>query len=232
MLKFGGTARVVVGVNRTGREILLQDENYELTKKIDEYIRSGLETLISVVDSEVINFSEKYTNGTIIFYRGIHKCKRKLVQSNILGPNPNMWAQRYNENEQKALYLADSSYGVGCELKRKKVWYEQKYIINTSKYRIANIDNNYKIDSLLAILFFISENGMTIDGKKIRKVFQGNPYGLSQLLSNAFRKYNWDGLYIPGVWGQKDKNYRNIVLWNEVYDNYREYAEGDCYLHI
>jgi hypothetical protein len=75
----------------------------------------------------------------------------------------------------------------------------------------------------------MAENGRTSSGYHFEEQLETrgkSKYLVSQLLPSYFKKYSWDGLYIPGVHGNPGHHYHNLVIFGSAVDKWEEWADG------
>jgi hypothetical protein len=183
-----------------------------------------------LIDDEIKSFYLQKSLANEIFYKGIRK---KIAEKNI-GPNLKRNANRYNEDGQMCLYLADSSLGVYKEI-QAKIWYEQEYQFDDCDLRIANLADNSLERSNLNYLFFITENGQLIDGIKLCQIFKEEKesgYYLSRRIANIFRIYKWDGLFVHGVRGSINCKYKNLCIFESGLHSWKNWAKKRKHLKI
>lgn len=112
---------------------------------------------------------------------------------------------RYNRAGESVFYLCDSEDGVRRELAgRQGPMWVQKYRINPSDYRIADIRANQTNaeDFVNCVLFFAELAG--VDG------YPGFEFSqtIAELVGTRF-----DGMMVPGVRGDNQCNYHNVVMF-------------------
>jgi hypothetical protein len=78
----------------------------------------------------------------------------------------------------------------------------------------------------------MTERGKTSSGYNILEnleKFGKDKYLVSQLLAFHFKKYNWDGMYIPGVHGAAKAHYHNLALFNSITNQWEQWIEGEYF---
>ena len=79
----------------------------------------------------------------------------------------------------------------------------------------------------------VSERGFIrgSDNMKILLLFQyGSEYSFSQFLADKIKKLGYDGMIVPGVHGEKNNHYKNIVIWGNVVKKWEDWAIDNYYL--
>ena len=94
------------------------------------------------------------------------------------------------------------------------------------------LEGDKNIHNSLALAFDMAESGMTSTGYHFEEELQARSrsrYLVSQLLSSYFMKNTWDGLYIPGVHGNGECHYHNLVIFGPIVDKWKDWADGLCF---
>ena len=221
----GQTAKGTLGATYTGREIDLGDESRIAQDWVDTYERSQerrpeLEhkLLESLVPAPAGAFEAPLFRG--------RRLEQPPASSKCFGPPPPGEAKqgRYNAKGTPALYLCTSRNGVMRELEwpdeRKQLWIRQFQFPVPTNFRIADA-RNFTRDSFSAAVFWFIEHGRE----------RGSPppqlgARLGEIIAGKF-----DGLIVPGVRGDSEALYRNVVVfrpeecWHELVD---ENAQPDA----
>ena len=223
---------------RTNRTVTLADSQNEtdsakLQKMIVNFVENNSNDLFSYVEKLVIVFNQRLEMKETTFYRAIEKSKETSLSSKQIGPSPNSSAGRYNNQGQKCIYLSDSYESLRNELKTNSILI-QKYLIPIDKLKIADLSSSNKsLNNSLGLVFDMTENGKTSSGYNFEEILgkKGKcQYCISQEISNIFLKNGWEGLYIPGVHGTKEKYYNNLVIFNEAVKQWHNWAIGEYFL--
>ncbi|SNY41488.1 hypothetical protein SAMN06265827_12852 [Orenia metallireducens] len=229
-----------VGDTRTGRrvpnyddwDLSFSNEIKKLQELIVKFVENETKDLEKYLDNIVAQFKTEANFNKIMCYKGV-KLGTK-IEGDYIGPAPKEVRsdQRYSTKKEECLYLITDNNFIKYEIEKEEQitdWLEQKYEINLSNYKIANLSSsNNLIDEILENAFFMSERGKTHQGYNIEEslIKQGkSKYLFSQLLAKLFKKYNWDGFYISGVQGKKGATYNNIVLFESITsDNWEKWV--------
>lgn len=201
---------------------------------LQDYIKTGDEKkLIRHFEPLVKQFSFQW-DSEIICYRGVSKDLACKFKSKQISPTPKEYAQnnRYSQKNERAFYLIDNPKYIKNEIELNE-WIEQKYILVPSMYNLKLADvtaSNKELHNDLAHIFKISESGKSstgIDFEKMCKEKYDNRYLISQFIAKLFKKYNWDGLIIPGIHGNSDENYNNIVIFERALESWQSWCDGE-----
>ena len=172
----------------------------------------------------------------IICYRGVNKKYAESFKNKQISPTAKEYSKnnRYSEQNEMAFYLIDNPKFIKNEICLDS-WIEQKYIINPIKHKLKFADltsSNKELDNDLALIFKITESGKSSTGINFEKICEdkyNNRYKISQFIAKLFKKYDWDGLIIPGVHGEKDDVYNNIVIFEKVLNRWQDWCIGKFY---
>ena len=120
------------------------------------------------------------------------------------GPPPgNLSKGRYNRVGQSALYLSADLFGLKAEMGRSEddtnhLYYARYHPVDS----LSVVDlSDTSIHAALQLAFDRAERLDT-------------PYETSQKLADVVRSLGIDGMIVPGVRGNPDHHYRNVVLFN------------------
>jgi RES domain len=133
-------------------------------------------------------------------------------QSNEMGPpEQDPHGRRYNPPGQPALYLSDSEEGLRRELSVLDVEgipYVQRYRLPLDRLRIADFSadcSQIPEDHFLVAVFSIAEE-CKVEGRG------PNRYIFSQIVAELVAAH-FDGMRVPGVRGNPDAHYNNVVVF-------------------
>ena len=196
----------------TGRIVTAGDDH----GKVNEWVK--LQTKEELLNHDVakeflnaISELKPLTKDDNIFYRG-RKFENELEFPNNslkMGPPTDLnliVADRYNNDKESVLYLADSIFGIQNELDSRlgTLWY-QKFIVPFSKMKIIDLTSTPQ-ESLITSIMFECE-------------VAGNEYRCTKIFSQSTAdiiKQVADGFLTHGVRGDNDNNYKNLVLFNQI----------------
>lgn len=222
---------------KTNRSTIHADSRHETdTVKIQELIVSHVEQnssdLVSYIENLVHDFNDRLSLINTVFYRAVDKSIEGYLCSNQIGPSPNPTDGRYNAVNEKCIYLIDTIDCLYPELNSSSILV-QKFNIPINMLKIANLSpSNKGIHNSLALAFDMAENGRTSSGYFFEKELQArgrSKYLVSQLLSDCFKKNEWDGLYIPGVHGRPGHHYHNLTIFGDLVNRWQDWAEGQYF---
>ncbi|MEW5803224.1 MAG: hypothetical protein AB1847_14095 [bacterium] len=178
------------------------------------------------------DFKKKLTGENLLFYRGVDISVKEKLKSLFIGPSPASKDGRYNREGERCLYLITDIEPLKSELKSSELLV-QEYYIPVDRYKIADLaSDNSELHNNLAIAFHMAERGATPSGYDIEKELEKrrrSKYSFSQLLASIFKRYNWDGLYIPGVHGSPGKYYCNMAIFDSIIDQWESWVKPGYY---
>ncbi len=237
---------------KTGRSVIHHDsEEPTATTPMRKLVTGLTEGLINNNASQIGDYTEKLKsflapnidnfnhvkNGAIVCYRGVWK--GVPIKSATIGPAPSPSENRYNKTGEKCLYLIDKRIFIPDELELNPTdpyWQEQKYEFPAFKFNIADISSeNQDLDNTLGIAFQISESGQVFIGgdfsqtHQIFKTDKNKRYRFSQILSELFKDRGWDGIFVPGVLGHSGMTYHNVVVFESIVDQWKDWTVGNYY---
>jgi len=219
---------------KTNRSVIHSDSRNEtdvvkLEKLIISYVQHAVSDLALYIETLVKDFNTRLCLPNTVFYRAVDISIKGHLSSTQIGPSPNASNGRYNIGGEKCIYLIDTIDFLYQELKSSSILV-QKFIIPIDTLNIADLSpGNKNLHNSLSLVFDMAERGMTSSGYRFEDQLQthgGSKYHVSQLLSNCFKKYEWDGLYIPGVHGNPGHHYHNLVIFGPVVDEWENWADG------
>jgi hypothetical protein len=199
-------------------------------KHIMEFVAGKTAALEEYVTGLVGAFSSRPSENNGTFYRGV-ACSTP-VNGQRIGPSPKSGSGRYNELGERCIYLIDDVMFLPSEIKASCILV-QEYKIPLSELRIADVSSgNQDIDNSLAIIFQYTERGRTdmtpvFDFESELRATGRSEYLLSQSVARIFKKYGWQGLYVPGVHGKLPNIYRNLALFGDCLDAWEKWTTGD-----
>jgi len=209
----------------------------EIQKHIISYVENETNDLSLYIEPLVKKFNNDLDLENHIFFRGVYiSVKEYLPPSKQIGPSPKPNDGRYNVQGEKCIYLTDSIDSIYSELHSSSILV-QKFDIPMDTLKIADLSpNNTSLPNSLALAFDMAENGRTSSGYDFENKLmekhgkESKRYLVSQLLSSLFKKYKWDGIYIPGVHGKQEHHYHNLVIFGTKVDEWETWAKGQ-YFH-
>lgn len=227
---------------KTNRSVTHSDSQNETeTLRIEEliisYVAHETKDLSSCIEVLVKCFDDCLCLTNHTFYRAVDNSKKRRLPSNQIGPSPDPQDGRYNVVGEKCIYLSDTIDFLYAELSHQcyicSSILVQRYDIPVDTLNIADLSSNNKgIHNSLALAFDMAERGRTSSGYLFEKELKNrgkSEYLISQLLSCLFKKYGWDGLYIPGVHGCDGYHYHNLAIFGEKVDKWKDWANGLCF---
>jgi hypothetical protein len=201
----GSSMRGVLGATYTGRSIDVEGRYPEAKNWVENFENSheeALELERELLESLGLAAAEAFETP---LFRG-RSLSRPPCSSYDFGPPPPDQARpgRYNADGVPALYLCSSVYGVMRELGLppggRKVWVQRFRV--PPEYRIADA-RELAIDSLAAAVFWLIESGRDLASL---------PPLLGQRLGQIIAA-KFDGLVVPGVRGEPNELYSNVVIF-------------------
>ncbi len=148
--------------------------------------------------------------GSMNFVRGRPQ-DNSIISWRDMGPPKSLdQAGRYAPKGMTVLYLCDSIQGVFNELAKTggDGLFLQDYLLPPS-LRLANFSDS-SVSGFLQGAFDMAENSM-VDGR-----VGPTGYVFSQVLAEITQEAEYDGLIVPGVRGNRDLRYRNVVVFNPL----------------
>ncbi len=202
-------------------------DSVQIQKLIINLVQNGIDDLTKFIDPLVKQFDNTLQGSIKKVYRGVDISVEKHLLSKQIGPAPNANDGRYNVQGEKCIYLIDNIDFLYSELNSASILVQQ-FDLPINKLKIADLStNNDKIHNSLSLVFDMAENGMTSSGyafeSELEKIGKSR-YLVSQKLSFLFKKYGWDGIYIPGVHGEQGRHYHNLTIFGSIVDNWKAWA--------
>lgn len=195
---------------------------------IKKFISGDTDPFERFINDLVKNF-HSYIKSEITFYRGVPKSK--LNSEKKIGPSPTPSEGRYNEKDEKAIYLIENILFLPKEIQATDEMAVQEYRIPLGDMEVADLSSeNINMDNKLALLFQMVERGKTLSGFNFEDELEKagkSKYLLSQTIAKAFKNNGWQGLYVPGVHGTQGKNYRNLSLFGKCVDCWEQWTVGE-----
>jgi len=200
-----------------------------IERLIVRYVEQGSSNLKSYIEVLVKSFSNRLISPNSVFFRGINISVKNKLNSNRIGPSPCPTDGRYNKAGEKCIYLIDTIDFLYSEINSLRILV-QRYNIPIDTLKIADLSpNNKNLCNSLALAFDMSERGITASGYPFERELEKrgkSSYLVSQLLSSLFKKYGWEGMYIPGVHGEKGRTYHNLAIFGTIVDEWKAWAKG------
>jgi len=197
---------------------------------IKEFVAGRPNPFEGYLDDLVEHFGSQAT-FTGDFFRGV-PFTTDLKGKKTIGPSPYREENRYNVSTEKYIYLIDDLSYLPVEI-RSNDCLVQDYRIVLATMKIANLSaDNKDLDNSISLIFQMTELGRTTRGYDFEddlKKTGKSRYLLSQSVANSFKKFGWEGLYVPGVHGTCGKTYRNLVLFGDCVDSYCDWLVGEYY---
>lgn len=196
---------------------------------IVSYVEHESSDLGSYIEVLVKSVSNRLILPNPVFFRGIDISVKVKLTSDQIGPSPCPTDGRYNKPGEKCIYLIDIIDFLYPELNSLRILV-QRYNIPLDTLKIANLSSNNKnLCNSLALAFDMAERGMTSSGYVFERELENrgkSRYLVSQLLSSLFKKYGWDGIYIPGVHGEQGRHYHNLAIYGTIVNEWEAWANG------
>lgn len=201
----------------------------KLQKDIIDFIENNSDKLDYFIEQLVKDFTNVLILDNCVFYRGVDASLRESITCNVIGPAPDPGSGRYNKKRETCLYLIDNFDFLFSELDSESILV-QKYNISIPNFKIADLSqNNKSLHNSLGLAFQMTERGNTSSGYDIEANLEKREkdrYLVSQLLASHFRKYHWEGMFIPGVHGNAGVHYHNLALFGSIINQWKQWIEG------
>lgn len=222
--------------DNTNRNVLHHDseiptDSVKIDKFIKTYVEKGGNELNDFLRSLVKDFSLRFIHPKSTFYRGIPASSEPKVDGNKIGPSSAPKNNRYSADGEMCLYLIDDWTFLPQELKKLgcgKFLIQDYDNIPFETLRIADLSSeNTALDNSLALAFQRTESGRTAAGCNFEDVLEKSgksKYLVSQLLASFFKAAGWDGFLIPGVHGGSGRHYRNLAVWGNALDSWKDWT--------
>ena len=202
----------------------------KIRKLFEQYLFNSDEKLFDYIENEVEIFQYRLQNISGIFYRGLNEKYRCKIIGCKIGPPKKPIANRYNDENEQALYLIDNIDFLPREINSNKILL-QNYKIPIDELNIADISSeNKNIDNNLSIIFDICETGRISDQINIEETLKNSgksKYLISQKIAGIFKKFGWEGLFIPGVHGDKNQHYHNLCIFYPALKKWEKWTIGN-----
>lgn len=140
-----------------------------------------------------------------------------------MGPeDPPKHENRYNEIGVIALYLCDCERGVRREVKWRSDprLFLQQYEIPLNALRLADF-SSADLNNFARAVFEVAENCF-VEGRAGR-----SDYIFSQAVGQLVREAGFEGMLVPGVRGDQDFKYRNVVIFDK-HEQWRTWSRQDA----
>lgn len=207
-------------------------DTVELHKLIISYVEHETTDLASFIDRLVKNFNTVLYLDSQTFFKGVDISVKEQLKSKQIGPAPDPGNGRYNRPCEKCIYLTDNIAFLHTELNKLDILV-QEYDIPVNKYKIADLSpGNESLHNSLALVFDMAESGRTSLGYFIENELEirgKSMYLVSQLLASFFKRYGWDGIYIPGVHGGQGCHYHNLAIFSTIIDEWETWTKGEYF---
>jgi hypothetical protein len=223
--------------HRTNRSIIHHDDQHptkviELDTLIIEFVKTGTAELKEFLLPLVQNFSIQLPAIRKTYFRGLRDSKTPH-RDRIGPPQKPKKDNRYSVIGETCLYLIDDIHFLDKELGTSSFWIQEYDNIPFDKMRIADLSSeNSSMDNNLTLAFQRAESGRTASGYEFEDELKKkgkSPYLMSQLLAACFKKENWDGIYVPGVHGERGKYYHNLSIFEAKVSNWRDWTTRPYY---
>lgn len=221
---------------RTNRSVIHHDDQHptkviELDTLIIEFVETGTAKLKEFLLPLVRDYSTKLPTIRKTYFRGLSVTK--TPPDDRIGPSPAPEDNRYSAKGERCLYLIDDIHFLDKELKKSFFWIQEYDNIPFDKMRIADLSSeNSSMDNNLTLAFQRAESGRTASGYEFEGALKKegkSPYLMSQLLAACFKKEDWDGIYVPGVHGERGKCYHNLSIFETKVSNWRDWTTHPYY---
>jgi hypothetical protein len=206
-LPIGGSATIGVIRGNTARSVIANAdfravEDFAATEP-STWPRSELaERILAAITRAPLMRGER-----VIAFRG-RPASEPVVGWQEMGPHPAPPAGRYNRAKVPVLYLCLTEDGVRRE--RAGALCIQEYELNPQSLRIADFSHEANAN-LLHVAFDVAER-VEFD-ERPQRTNEDFPRFLADLAFSA----ELDGFLVPGVRGEKDRYYHNVVLFNPIH---------------
>ncbi len=205
-------------------------DTVKLHNLIEDFVKNNSNELEKFINLLVSKFDSRLVLPKKVFFRGVDILIKDKLASNNIGPPPNPVDGRYNNKNEKCLYLIDSIECLPHELNSTSLLL-QEYHIPFNELIIADLSpSNSNLHNSLSLAFDMSERGLTSSGFDIQMELEKrnkSRYCFSQLLSSVFKRYGWEGLFIPGVHGKNMKHYHNLVIFTPKINGWTKWTCHD-----
>jgi hypothetical protein len=88
------------------------------------------------------------------------------------------------------------------------------------------------LDNSLKLAFQWAESGRTKPDYQFEEILKKkgkSGYLVSQLLAECFKKYGWDGIFVPGIHGDSGKLYHNLSIFEAKISNWYNWTTRPYY---
>jgi len=208
-LGIGASVGEVLGRGHTGRRIHVGDD-YRLAEAW-----SGLADRRDLLAHSAANrFREE-----VAAVPPLHDIELRCVRGRLdngavrgwedMGPPQTPHENRYNSPSQTVLYLCDSRLGVNMELcpEGRCRLLLQEYILPLISLKLADFSNP-DLSEFVDAAFDMAESSR-VSGRAGRADFL-----FSQLLADLVREAGFHGMLVPGVRGDPERRYLNVVVFD------------------
>ena len=201
---------------RTDRTLDANDDSRVIIQELAHLSREELWSRRTRDLRKALRSLSKTCLGRAVFYRARSDCK-DIHGWRHMGPPPAECTEdtRYSARGTAVLYLCSSETGTRLEVSGDRLCV-QEYAIDFGTITVADLTNeDGLLNTLVQWAFDYAEGakleGMTwIDGKR----WCPESYVFGQFLAENLVAAGWDGFFTPGVRGNKDCSYRNLILFH------------------
>lgn len=210
-----GEVRAVLGRGNTGRSVAV-DQDYRLAKEWSEAgdkrqllrhsaadrFRASLDA-VRAVEGPMVCVRGRRDNGHVQGWRDMGPPKADVALEG-----------RYNPTGNPALYLCDSEEGVRRELRdlsRSEIVCLQEYRLDAQLLRLADLASP-TLDEFVRAVLDIAES-CRVEGRR-----GPSTYAFSQVVASLVAEAGFQGMLVPGVRGDPDFHYRNVVVFTPAED--------------
>ena len=225
--------------HQTNRSAVYHDSEHptrakELDALIKKFVENSSDELRQFILPLVQNFSTKLHSTKKTYYRGLPASKEDKLRCDRIGPSQDPADNRYSVKGEQCLYLIDNKHFLGKELKTSASLLIQEYDnIPLDRLNIADLSSeNALLDNSLKLAFQWSESGRTKPDYQFEEILKKkgkSGYLVSQLLAGCFKKYGWDGIFVPGIHGDSGKLYHNLSIFEAKISNWRKWTTRPYY---
>lgn len=206
-------------------------QNLHLHEAIMAFVNTSDDSLLRILLLDLMKTLDVVTNpGGLRCYRGLDlKTARKSIP---IGPNPNLDSEgRYHTKGGKALYVTDDVRSIPLEIGCSH-YALQEYLLLMDQVRLADLSSeNQHVPNVLARAFSVAESGLAIfSGANIEETLEQmgrSRRAYSQFLSSLASEAGWQGFRVPGVHGNRDFHYSNIVVLGNSVDQWEHWVVGE-----
>ncbi len=216
-LSICGRATIGASYVGTGRSITA-DADYTLARNWAESASPREHDAVAKF-AAAISTARTVEGGSLLCFRGQRRFAADYAPTALeMGPPPvgRAPANRYNEAGHSVLYLCQSEAGLIAEpINGDGSLWIQRFSLPLDRLLVADF-SSLDQDDFLSKVFWFAELAGNAD--------VGFTFRFSQLVASIVSQ-RFDGMLVPGVRGQKDCHYSNVVLFRPV--KWKSWLETD-----